>query len=188
MFSTLETQHLQYRNLFYIRVSQSENQICTMYFSCWNIFATCKSGNETYWIYCVSGVFHFTILDITWLQNPKHLNQNVSHKCHSVMVHEGTDPTLGLARLEGIPVLRSNVIILLFFDRFLSCFLSKLQKNLETLSDLQGSGRTINVPSSSLSSLLINSSIRHSLHFSLSFSEVDVDFCRATCRDVSFCM
>ena len=52
---------------------------------------------------------------------------------HEQMVHVGTDPAIGLAHMDGSPVFLSRVIILLFLDLFLSCFLSKLQKKFVTL-------------------------------------------------------
>ena len=44
----------------------------------------------------------------------------------------------------------------------------------------------MNDPSSSLSSLLINSSTTHSCHLVLSSSDIVVDFCKVTFLNVSF--
>ena len=109
-------------------------------------------------------------------------------QCYLVMVQAGRDPGRGLARSEGRPLFRSYVITLLILDRLLSCFRSKFKKKVVALSLLQGRGRTQNDPSSSLSSLLINSSTRHSFHFSLSFELVVDSFSSATFRDLSFYM
>ena len=76
-------------------------------------------------------------------------------------------PWSGFCTFRRQPILSFKCHHSTFFDLRLSHFLSKWLKKFVTLSTLQGKGRTIDEPSSSLSSLLISSSIRHSLHFSV---------------------
>ena len=111
-------------------------------------------------------------------------NQQFKTCNHEMRVHVTTE--VGFGRMEGGPCFLSNVIILLFLDLRLSTFRSRPYKKDDTFSFLQGSGRIMNDPSSSLSSLLINSSTTHSCHLALSLSDIVVDFCKVTFLNVSF--
>lgn len=101
--------------------------------------------------------------------------------------HCGTDPFSGFFRSEGNPSFLANFIILLLVDRLLLYFSSKVWWRSEALTLLHGSGLTVNVPSSSLSSLLMRQGTRLSRTDSFSCSLIALVCTRAALRQFSFC-
>lgn len=106
---------------------------------------------------------------------------------HSVFIAQaGTDLSSGLGLSEKSPLFRENIITLLLLVLFFSFLRSRAVKKDDAFSLRQYSGRTMKVPSSSLSSLLISWGTKDSNHLGLSFSDMAWVLRRVAFRALSF--